>query len=498
MIQKYPVLYLYRKTEDNGQELRYSLRSLKNLKNFDGRVFVVGDQEDWFQHITVIDPMRSHHSPYQDVEHKIMAAISDPKVPNDFILMNDDIYITVETTVRPLHGGEITDDGIGYHGRAKAATKRWLQDRGIAKPLDYSIHVPMIANKQKRLEVHKLIRDSLNCTVLLARNVYGNIHGIGGEYYEDKKTKTKQLKGGEFISTQFFTDELKELFPDRSQYEANTTIVYDDTEPSWSRRYNKIGRENGAKTYTREIIEHQIPIWKRHHTDVTISATNFLSSIPDVKLSALNIQYLHAYNYLNPLAQVDLIRRKVPNTLFVTAYKDLLKHTDRAIFIPMTIDAEKVAQYKRGGRKKSKTAIWFGNILNRQEQFDKTKQAFERNGWRLDYISLNQFNGDGKKLTQEECWKIISGYKYSVGVGRCALEMMALGLKVMFVGKHFGGIMTDDEDFAVKRDSNFATKFCTFSEDIDECIQNFDKAIIRTNDIHDELQFIEKQIKGVL
>lgn len=220
---KYPVVIPYLKTPDKGSELKYALRSLKNLTEFNGKVFIVGMQEAWFNNITVIPCKKRSYSPYEDSNNKMLAVIGDERIPDNFILMNDDFYITSKTTLKPLHKGELPKDGKGYHMKSKVATRRFLEAQGIKNPLDYSVHAPMLMNKRKRLEVHHLIRSSFRGTALLARSVYGNlfIDPSEAEYYEDQKTKTPNLKSGVYISTAYYTDELKKLFPKPSKYEGD-------------------------------------------------------------------------------------------------------------------------------------------------------------------------------------------------------------------------------------------------------------------------------------
>lgn len=220
---KYPVVIPYVRTQDGGQELKYTLRSLKNLTEWNGEVFIIGDREDWFRNITHIPNKTRSYSPYEDVENKVLLALRDRRIPDDFIFTNDDIYITRKTTIKNWHRGELPKEGKGYHMKAKIATRSFLISKGIENPLDFSVHAPMILNKQKRMEVHKIVKRSLRGTALLARTIYGNMFIDPKDMVKtkDKKTKTSKLMSGAVISTQYFTDELSDKFPEESKFEPN-------------------------------------------------------------------------------------------------------------------------------------------------------------------------------------------------------------------------------------------------------------------------------------
>lgn len=215
---KLPVLIPYIHTPDGGMELKYTLRSLKNITNWNGEVYIAGDREPWLQNIHHVKAQRIQGNPIQDVENKIYTALKSNGFPEEFIFMNDDIFISEKTEVTPLHSGELTVKGGGYYSTAKLHSLTYLRSKGIDNPLDYALHVPMIMNKPKRLEVSEIIRKSKG-TPPSARILYGNLFNIGGEYYEDKKTKTPELKEGIFISTQYYTDELNNLFAKKSRFE---------------------------------------------------------------------------------------------------------------------------------------------------------------------------------------------------------------------------------------------------------------------------------------
>jgi len=77
------------------EELRYSLRSLaKNLVNVPFRVWIVGDKPDW-----VSDQVNFIPVPYSgktrciDILHKHQAVIEHPDIGEEYIWMNDDIYL---------------------------------------------------------------------------------------------------------------------------------------------------------------------------------------------------------------------------------------------------------------------------------------------------------------------------------------------------------------------------------------------------------------------
>lgn len=216
---KYAAVYIYKKTRDKGQELRHSIRSLRNLTNWDGRVFVVGDSEDWFVNIRHISVDKRSGNPYQDAEHKWYTAVTHPAIPANFIAMNDDFIICKKTELKPLHGGEIIAEGTGYHATAKRKTRDYLIEQGVEKPLDYSVHTPMIMNKKKRLEVSKLVQSTYPSHPYLARTLYGNLYKVGGRFYKDKKIRDNKIVNGIFISTSEYIPALNKLFPEPSEFE---------------------------------------------------------------------------------------------------------------------------------------------------------------------------------------------------------------------------------------------------------------------------------------
>lgn len=208
---KYPAVYVYKKTSDKGRELRYSLRSLSNLKDWNGEVFIVGHKEDWMQNVTVIDTPKDA-LPHIDRNHKLRTIITSKQIPDDFIFMNDDFYITEPSKLKPMYHGTLDTKDTGDWAESKRLTAAYLKEKGT---LNYDTHTPMLMNKQKLSEVMDIVGD----TTLLPRSIYGNLHNVGGVEYQDQKTRTGKLPKAPFVSTTLYIPQLDTLFPQKSRFE---------------------------------------------------------------------------------------------------------------------------------------------------------------------------------------------------------------------------------------------------------------------------------------
>lgn len=292
-------------------------------------------------------------------------------------------------------------------------------------------------------------------------------------------------------------------------------ISIDHTEPNWSARYSRGGRENGAATYSRDIVRHYIPAIKRvidkHNLKVVVStapAFNLMDQSHLPEQADIAIQFLHTYDYKKPLLRakesLQASRQFSQQTIFVTSYRplylELIQRKFKAIFLPMAIDTQKVTEVSKGishVHTKRPRAIYFGNITSaKQKTWHALRKEFKKNGWILDRIDSGKFNG-GEKLSQEQSWKLIAKYSYGVGVGRCALEMMAMGLKVMIAGPEFGGLITSENDLKLQREVNMNGRVITFNRDISTCVRLFDQAIrVEDNiiDVSSSVKLLEKTI----
>jgi hypothetical protein len=168
-----------------NEELRYSIRSaVKNLK-FDN-LWVVGGKPGWYvgNHLEVIQ----NKSKYANARNNLRAICNSTEISDSFILMNDDFYIINKVDDVPyMHGGLLADKIAKYKNltgdtRYVLMLKRTLSNlsRRINKDvLDYELHVPMVMEKEKLLNVIELPD--------LWRSRYGNTFNVGGIEMDDVK-----------------------------------------------------------------------------------------------------------------------------------------------------------------------------------------------------------------------------------------------------------------------------------------------------------------------
>lgn len=220
---KHPLLVTYIHTPDNGQELRYSLRSVINITNWNREVYVVGDLEPWFNNIHHIPSKRIYGKPYGDQIAKLYHAakiIQSDKV----IVSMDDVYIIKNTKIGFYHKGLLQSDTVNYYRRTKLNTIHLLKENGIDDPIDHEVHYPFLVERDKFIETLELILRHRNRDVLQWRSIYGNIYKPKSITVKDYKTKTAELKKGNVISTQFYTSELDKIFPEDCEFEAEYVV----------------------------------------------------------------------------------------------------------------------------------------------------------------------------------------------------------------------------------------------------------------------------------
>lgn len=261
--------------------------------------------------------------------------------------------------------------------------------------------------------------------------------------------------------------------------------VFDHNELGWKSRAIYT---SGALTYSKDIVKYQIPYWQEVLYDEDVLATcGKLSDLSVPVRCSTAIQYLHSWPYYTAVERIQQIQQgiKAKNVVFITAYKkfqETLKLYDiKSVFIPMAIDVEKIRQHKKEPTKEG--FIYYGNVItDKIGTFNALKAECQGQKIPFDYISFGKFNGE-REVNQEEALDIVAQYKYGIGVGRCAQEMYALGLKVLIAGKNVGGLITNEQEYEKQLQTNMNSRIFTFSNDIYRCISNIDESLSMANDI---------------
>lgn len=290
--------------------------------------------------------------------------------------------------------------------------------------------------------------------------------------------------------------------------------IYDHTNhpiwyPLFKSRHLANNRTNGGYTYSCDIVKFQIPVIKNilenqtTYNNILITTVTALTSYIVPAGTDLIICYLHEFlerEYPNVRAILSWYRGKI---IFITSrkniYEKLKSENIDVVLLPMSIDTSALAEFTKSEKYNDNRVIYFGNrYLGKGKSFDVVKQAFIKKGWIFDCIAFNNFN-EIKPLTRQEIFRTIATYRYGIGEGRCFLEMNALGLKTLICAGSNQGIITNDNDFTIQRDNNFSDgKIWTFSPDIATCIDNFDKAIIKTVDVSEILPILEQGIREII
>lgn len=164
-------------------ELRYSIRSV--VANFPYRriVFAGGQPADLIPDYAIYHEQQGNGA-WERVDYSIERICRDPEVSEDFWLFNDDYFI-----MSPYDGAEVMR-GLGTmydriagiiirHGQESPYSRLLTETAGILKDhgitaYDYTLHVPMLVNKQKALEVLHRFGKGHDFNNLYGNIVYGS------------------------------------------------------------------------------------------------------------------------------------------------------------------------------------------------------------------------------------------------------------------------------------------------------------------------------------
>lgn len=227
-----------------NNEIRYSLRSVEQYMEGYRNVFIIGERPGFldvtkFTHIYLDDRPKAKAL---NAMRKIKTACLDKRVSENFILMNDDFFLLKPYKPQNYNRGTLEKyiaehmSKEGDYYKACMETKEWLEQQGIKSPLNYGLHVPIIINKKKAVEVIDKMYPVKN-KLLLFRTVYGNLCGIESKERKDIKIYVTSLfkepaKNQDILSTDDricqsyeFQSWIKQKFPNKSKYEKRDSVV---------------------------------------------------------------------------------------------------------------------------------------------------------------------------------------------------------------------------------------------------------------------------------
>lgn len=180
------------KEGETNEELRYSLRSLKNVPH--RRVIIVGYMPSWVKNVINIPIPQRHANKIVNTNTNWLRATGVKDISRCFVLMNDDMFFLQKVTDLPFgHLGThrefvarySRDHPNSYYTKVIHNTARRMIELGIELPMCYELHNPTIISKQAiRLA---LAGTSYKFAPINIRTVALNLMEVGGELMPDVK-----------------------------------------------------------------------------------------------------------------------------------------------------------------------------------------------------------------------------------------------------------------------------------------------------------------------
>lgn len=223
-------------------------------------------------------------------------------------------------------------------------------------------------------------------------------------------------------------------------------VIDHTNHPSWTPINLRLGRENGARTYSRDIVKFYVPVFKRVFSG---KERVLLITVQNWNSCEVWKGYSKIFVFVHERGSSEEVRKqkrealkkfaevnspaKVYFIVWCPQHEDeLIRDGLNAIYLPMAIDMDVFVKYQKVPKNKNKTFIYYGNIIQQKvEPFKRFREIALLNGWKVDFISKDRLNGKGFKLSPEQIRRIIAQYKYGVAVGRSAQELSAMGVKVV-------------------------------------------------------------------
>lgn len=222
------IVYFVKDT-DTDEELRYSLRSLKNFPH--GKVWFYGGCPKGLKPDHHVYVKQDQPTKWANIFKSFKLACNNDDITKDFWLFNDDFFV-----MKPVKDGpnyydgslykrvvtlEDTHKGFTPYSQQLRYTLQELECMGC-DTVNYALHVPMKINRKKAQELINIMDGPM------IRCLYGNYFKIGGQQHSDFKIDSldKVYKDGDYLSTNDKSfnhgavgKQIREYFPDKCKYE---------------------------------------------------------------------------------------------------------------------------------------------------------------------------------------------------------------------------------------------------------------------------------------
>lgn len=212
----------------NNEELRYSLRSLRNFPHH--KVWFYGGCPRGLRPDYHVAVKQNQKNKWENVSMMLRIACANDKITKKFWLFNDDFFIMEkishptnyyrEDFYKRIVQLEDKYNGMTSYSRMLRSTAQELETLGLPTK-DYSLHIPMLIDREKALELFRIT----DCCGF--RSLYGNYCQLANKSMGDCKitNKLKMWQGGCYLSTddEAFSgavgNQIKAIFTDKCEYE---------------------------------------------------------------------------------------------------------------------------------------------------------------------------------------------------------------------------------------------------------------------------------------
>lgn len=226
------IVYVLRNDiDDSPEELRYSLRSLKNFK-YD-KVWFAGGQPKFLRPDRALPINQKGNTKWEKVCYTLRKICENEEISENFWLFNDDFFVMAPNKQYPAYtDGDLAfriltlEDGqrgrTGYSNILRQCL--FFLKQNNLPTTNYALHLPMLINKTKALEVLDAYPEIINF-----KNIYGNYTGVEPYYTSDVKYSDnsrpidKTLPYLSSMERSFLNgvigDYIRESFPNKSRFE---------------------------------------------------------------------------------------------------------------------------------------------------------------------------------------------------------------------------------------------------------------------------------------